>query len=523
MRRPSLHNTRVRDREELMASWVEKKRTKRSAGRKPALRRVLAALFAAMLAGGIYVVAAALAGQTVPAPTITSGPANPTNQTSATFEFTDSASVTFQCSLDGAPWAACTSPTTYAGPLKAGGHNFKVKAKNSQNQFSAEASYGWTIDLSPPPAPQITASPANPSNQSAPSFSFKDGDTSATFLCKLDDAPSFTACTSPQGYTGMGEGGHTFRVEAKDAAGNIGPATSYAWTIDLTLPPPPSIASAPANPISSHDASFSFSDTEAGVSFMCKLDADSYKPCSSPKKYTGVPDGSHTFAVVAVDAAGNSSSPALYTWTVDTQPPPKPTITSSPPDPSFSTTATFEFTDSEAGVSFLCKIDGGTWLACSSPKTYSGLPLGDREFHVRALDPAGNQGAEVAYKWKIKAALGLPFHMTGTPDGLLYPGAAARTIPLTLTNPNSVPIYVASLNVTAVVSGLPPGCDGSAFVVTQANFSANPAVQVPANGSVTLPAQGVTAPKIQMNDNHQNQDACKSANFALNYTGSAHS
>jgi large repetitive protein len=503
-----------------MASWIEQKRTKRSAGRKPALRRVLAALFAAMLAGGIYVVTVALAGPTVPAPTITAAPADPTNQTSATFEFSDSqAGVTFQCSLDGAPWAACTSPTTYAGPLKAGGHTFKVKAKNAQNQTSSDTSYGWTIDLTPPPAPQITSKPANPSNQSSPSFGFKDSEANTTFLCKLDDAASFTACTSPQSYSGLTAGSHTFRVEAKDAAGNISSATSYTWTIDLTPPPTPSITSTPPSLVSSHDASFGFSDAESGVSFLCSLDGDSFKPCNTPKKYTGVDDGLHVFSVEAVDAAGNASSPASYTWTIDTHAPPKPTITSAPSDPSFETTASFEFTVYEVGATYFCKLDGTPWAACSSPKTYTGLALGDHDFKVRGVDAAGNQGAEVAYHWKIKKLQGAPFTISGSASDVLYPGGASSPIDLVFQNPNTSPITVTSATVT--VTGTSAASCGAANFTMAQQLQASPVV--PAGSTRSLTQLGVPQsqwPKLRMLGDG-NQDACKNATVHLSYAGTA--
>ena len=54
-----------------------------------------------------------------------------------------------------------------------------------------------------------------------------------------------------------------------------------------------------------------------------------------------------------------------------------------------------------------------------------------------------------------------------------------------------------------------------------------PAVQrsnresMPAGGSFRLPAQGVTTPSIQLRDLPVNQDACKNARFALEFTGSA--
>jgi hypothetical protein len=67
----------------------------------------------------------------------------------------------------------------------------------------------------------------------------------------------------------------------------------------------------------------------------------------------------------------------------------------------------------------------------------------------------------------------------------------------------------------------PAGCTSSPFVLTQASIPAA-GVQVPANGQVTLPAQGATAPTLRMQDSG-NQDACKNLTFHLDYSGSAHS
>src|SRR5205807_3724309 len=41
--------------------------------------------------------------------------------------------------------------------------------------------------------------------------------------------------------------------------------------------------------------------------------------CSSPKTYSGLHDGTHTFEVAAQTGKGPLSPPASFTWTVDTQ------------------------------------------------------------------------------------------------------------------------------------------------------------------------------------------------------------
>ena len=55
-----------------------------------------------------------------------------------------------------------------------------------------------------------------------------------------------------------------------------------------------------------------------------------------------------------------------------------------------STSASFSFSSSESGSTFQCRLDGGAWGSCASPKSYSALGLGGHEFDVRAIDGAGN-------------------------------------------------------------------------------------------------------------------------------------
>jgi hypothetical protein len=334
-----------------------------------------------------------------PAPAITSSPASPTNQTAANFSFGDSeAGVSFQCKLDTAAYAACATPKTYTG-LAAGSHTFSVQAKDAAGNLSTPTSFTWTVDLTPPPAPSIASTPANPSSVPSPSFQFTDSEAGATFQCRLDSG-AYAPCSSPQPYSGLAVGSHTFRVQAKDAAGNLSSETAFTWTVDLTPPPAPSITSKPASPTNQTSGSFSFSDGESGVTFVCQLDIGVPGPCSSPKGYSGLSDGSHTFTVQAKDAAGNLSGPASFTWTVDTTPPAPPTITAFPANPTNATSASFSFS-SEAGATFLCSLDGSPFSTCTSPKSFTGLTAGSHTFRVEAKDAVGNTGSPASFTWVV--------------------------------------------------------------------------------------------------------------------------
>jgi Big-like domain-containing protein len=238
-------------------------------------------------------------------------------------------------------------------------------------------------------------------------------------------------------------------------------------------------------------------------------------------------DGSYALHVRASDGAGNTTPAASQlsaTFTVDTVAPPKPLLTQTPPASTDATSATFAFSDGEAGVSFQCKLDSGAWASCASPKSYSGLAVGKHDFSVRALDAAGNISSAATYSWKIVAQTsGQPFTITGTATGALYPGVT-RALALTIRNPNTVAIVVTSLTVTVQPGSSNAGCDGPTNLsVTQSSLSSTNTLTVPASGQVTLPSGTVSAPQLLMKDLPTNQDACKGATYSLSYSGSAHS
>jgi subtilisin-like proprotein convertase family protein len=84
--------------------------------------------------------------------------------------------------------------------------------------------------------------------------------------------------------------------------------------------------------------------------------------------------------------------------------PPDTTITTNPGTSTTSRRATFGFTSSESPATFECRLDSGTWQACSSPREYRGLVLGRHVFRVRASDAAGNVDPTPArWVWRRQA------------------------------------------------------------------------------------------------------------------------
>ena len=111
----------------------------------------------------------------------------------------------------------------------------------------------------------------------------------------------------------------------------------------------------------------------------------------------------------------------------DTTPPEPPVLTATPDPVSYADSATFAFTG-EPGATFECSLDSGSWQACSSPRSLSGLAQGDHTFRVRQTDAAGNVSATARFEWEVRAAVeGRNPILTGPDyDGMLsFSGAAA--------------------------------------------------------------------------------------------------
>ena len=293
-------------------------------------------------------------------------PASATSATGATFGFTADEATTFECRLDGAAYTPCTTPTSYAA-LVPGPHTFDLRATDAAGNTDV-VSFGWTIDTTSPVV-SFDSTPLTPSDSTDASFSFS-ADETVSFACRLDGG-TYAPCTSPEALTALGEGAHTFDVRGTDGAGNSDIA-SFSWTIDTTAPVV-SIVSGPGDPSGTSTAAFTFSATEP-VTFTCSIDGGGFSACVSPQAFTGFADGAHTLAVRGTDAAGNQATDS-FGWNVDTSAL-SVQIDSAPISTTSSTSAAIGFSANKTGVTFTCRLDGGSSSPCASPQSYAGLGEG---------------------------------------------------------------------------------------------------------------------------------------------------
>jgi hypothetical protein len=194
-------------------------------------------------------------------------------------------------------------------------------------------------------------------------------------------------------------------VRALDFAGRTTVVTqNLATDLSIVDAPDTVIDGGPASPSASTAADFNFTGIPGGrevSTFECRLDSNSFAPCSSPTRVSDLSQGQHLFEVRAIDAAGFPDlSPAAFVWETSAVQP-ETFITAAPADATTSRDAAFSFTGAPGAAIFQCTLDGAAFAPCSSPQRYSGLANGQHRFAVRALTAAGEAGTATRFVWTV--------------------------------------------------------------------------------------------------------------------------
>ena len=362
---------------------------------------------------------------TAPDTSIDSGPAEGSTINDNTPEFTYSGSPAaqvsrFECTLDGftrtCPGGSAGGTVTFTTTAD-GVHTFAIKAVDSNgNTDATAATRTFTIDATPPNT--SLGSVPNPStNDTTPTFGFSSTDGTATFTCRLylqsATPPAFGVCSGPgNAHTpslALADGAYRFEVRATDPAQNTDPTPALRDVNIDTVAPTLTINSGPDGPTNDNTPTFGFTP-EVGPAVTCAIapgnpGTPSFSACNTsqgPNTHTaGLGDGTWTFHVRAIDAAGNQTI-RTRTFTVDTVLP-NVSFTSGPFDssgPTNDTTPTWGFL-TETSATVQCGVGtGNPPSAVLSPCSQTGgagsftadpsLSDGPYTAHVRATDPAGN-------------------------------------------------------------------------------------------------------------------------------------
>ena len=354
--------------------------------------------FTCVLSGGEGICVRITDGGTGDAPGADAGPApdtsivthpdNITTNTTATFTFTSTPTgSTFECSLDGVAFAACTTPRMLTG-LGDGTHTFQVRGVLNGGIDPTPASFTWRVDTAGPVVTGLQC-PASSIGVSEVSIPF-GSEAGATFACTLDGTTA--SCTSPAHYTRLSEAAHAFSVVATDTAGNHSTAATCSFTVTGTSPE--TTIDCPGAPVNTSDVSVSFSAVPAGATFECAIGTGAFAACTSPEALPGLADGTTKLLVRATAGAAVEPSPAECDIVVDTHAP-TVTIVGGPSNgDATGTTVRFTYTADESNVTFRCTLDATSAACDASGITYTDLVPGtSHHFEVVAIDAASNTSA----------------------------------------------------------------------------------------------------------------------------------
>ncbi|MDY7228839.1 adventurous gliding motility protein AgmC [Hyalangium rubrum] len=312
-----------------------------------------------------------------------------------------------------------TTPASAAGTwsftpttgLANGTHTVRAHARDAVGNTGPDsATNTFIVDATIPAAP-VVLTPANDSltNNNTPVITgtsepnltvtvFLDG--AALGITQSDASGNWTFALA----TPLADGAHEVSAVATNAGGNVSPSSNVnRFTVDTVAPAAPVVTQPVGGTVTSDNTPAIAGTTEPGSTVTLTLNGTEVGPVTvdAAGNWTFTPttplaDGPYTLVATATDAAGNTSAPSQsVAFIIDTAAP-DTTIVTGPSGDTVEPDARFDFSSTEAEVTYECSLDGATFTACADPVTFEDLALGEHTLQVRAKDRAGNVDATPA-------------------------------------------------------------------------------------------------------------------------------
>jgi hypothetical protein len=337
---------------------------------------------------------------------------------------------------------------------------------------------------------RIIRGPAAHSNDRMPAFEL-DSEAGDHFSCSVDRGP-YEPCGNGvesvwHTLTGLADGPHTLSVRANHAEWVDPVPAEWSWTMDTVAP-----TSTITAQIDGTSAAFGFHSSES-TTYECRLDTPagpgSWVPCPRMVGYTDLAQGEHQLWLRAQDLAGNLQvTPVFHRWTVDSIAPTTGLAASTTTD-----RATFTFS-APGAASYECRLTTpsgpGSWAACTSPMSYTGLVPGPHRFEVRATDAAGNvEAVPATHAWTATAPVSPPAQVPGTPTPFVPAPEATRSASATKATWKVSPARRGKVTVVVSARSVPTG---SVVVTDRGRVIARATLSVSDDGRVV-----VTLPRLK--------------------------
>ncbi len=349
--------------------------------------------------------------QDIPVAVISGEPDDPTSDTSATFTISGTDIVAYSYRLDSNAWSSeidISIDISLSG-LDDGYHTIFVRGKKDDpaivwQDINNATDFGWTIDTTPPTA-DISNLP-NPLTSNTFTNISVAGTGVDAYKYKLDNGDWEYGTDPNEGIdgtinieeTGLGDGGHTILVIARDSLYNWQEETdaaSYSWTVNTSMLMT-ELTNTPDNPTSSRstnitvgpplfegykyryrDGDLTWYPSETGwyPNAIFTDDPDDEYLLDETIDLSSLADGDIILQVIGKDINGNwqnESAPTLASWTVNANPP-TANLVDTPGDPTNMTTISILVSDVER---YKYKLNNGLWMDDGDP--VNGYPAGTR-------------------------------------------------------------------------------------------------------------------------------------------------
>ena len=200
----------------------------------------------------------------VPKTIIRTGRASVSRSSTAALRFVSTVGrSTFECSLDGGPWLACSSPQSYTA-LVGGPHALDVRAMTpSGKEDPTPAHATWTVDTVHPAVTLRSPVSSITTNSHKPVFSGSgtSGSPMRTLTATVSASSWSVALTRL-----LADGTYAAQAAQSDRAGNTGVSAASTFTIDTTPPAQGSAGAVFRGATTSASKTYSIGGTVSGLS-----------------------------------------------------------------------------------------------------------------------------------------------------------------------------------------------------------------------------------------------------------------
>ena len=284
------------------------------------------------------------------------------------------------------------SPTTNAftdTTLADGTYLYEVSAVDDAGESTSKASVSATVNNEPPTAPTNLTASANADNVN---LTWNTVDDATSYNVYRDSSLLESTTTNTFTDTTLADGTYLYEVSAVDAAGESTSKASVSATVNNVPPTVPTNLSASVN------------GSNVNLTWDAVADATSYNvyrdgsliasPTTNAFTDTTLADGTYLYEVSAVDDAGESTSKASVSATVNNEPPTAPTNLSASAN---ADSVNLSWNTVDDATSYNVYRDSSL-LASPTTTTFTDTTLADGTYlyEVSAVDAAGESTSKAS-------------------------------------------------------------------------------------------------------------------------------